>query len=305
MLNLSEKSAISHYEKLFALHNFEYLTNAQKVIIFYLNLEHDILKEITNKINYFDQKDVLEKEQIKVIKNIKTGYIPKVIIDDIDNLRNWHNEGKHENNMREAKYKSHLDTMIKTINFFSNISIPDELNNILENKQKNKEVKNNTLNKGKNKMYTIRLDYWSKLLLKMNNITELFQGTNARPGDYIDHGAGTTGLYYVFKVTGEYAKIELSISKDNANDKNPKFTNKKIFDELIKYKEDIEKIFGDKLLWERLDDNNSSRIKYQLNGVNIFNKDDWDKMIEFQINNMIKFENAMKEPLNKVKQKIK
>jgi len=134
MAKLSKEKAEIHYKKLLALHNFEYLTPAQKVSIFYHDLEHDILKDITGKKEYFDQFNWLKDNQIRIERNIKTGEIPKVNIGDIDNLKNWRNECIHENKMPEPKYKSHLHTMAQTIYFFSEIPIPEEITNLYENK---------------------------------------------------------------------------------------------------------------------------------------------------------------------------
>ena len=47
-----------------------------------------------------------------------------------------------------------------------------------------------------------------------------------------------------------------------------------------------------------------SRVAYALEGVNLREKADWDKMMDFLIDNMIKLEKAMKQPLIKVKRKL-
>jgi len=152
MAKLSKESAEWHYEKLLALHYFEYLTLAQKVSIFYHDLEHDILKEITGRKEYFEQFKWLQNNQIRIERNIKIGEIPKVNIGDIDSLKNWRNEGIHENKMPEPKYKSHFHTMAQTICFFSEIPIPDEINNIFINQQKNNNTNDNNISKkGKSK----------------------------------------------------------------------------------------------------------------------------------------------------------
>lgn len=40
-----------------------------------------------------------------------------------------------------------------------------------------------------------------------------------------------------------------------------------------------------------------------MDNVNIFNKDEWDKILDFSSTNMIKFERVMRDPLTKVKKK--
>ena len=59
-------------------------------------------------------------------------------------------------------------------------------------------------------------------------------------------------------------------------------------------KEDIEKAYGDNLYWERLDDKKMSRISYRLENVSIFNKEDWDSMIAFLTENMIKLDKTFR-----------
>jgi len=45
-----------------------------------------------------------------------------------------------------------------------------------------------------------------------------------------------------------------------------------------------------------------SRITYILDGVNVFNEDDWPQMQQFLIENMIKLNDALKKNINKLKQ---
>jgi len=153
MARLSKKSAEKHYEKILAIHHFQYLTPAQKVSVFFHDLEHDILYEITGKKGYFDQINWLKENQIRFEHNIKRGDIPKVNIGDIENIKNWRNEGVHEAKMPEPKYMSHFHTMAETISFFSEIPIPEDINNIFNNNSKNKKEKND------NKKQIENIDY--------------------------------------------------------------------------------------------------------------------------------------------------
>ena len=65
----------------------------------------------------------------------------------------------------------------------------------------------------------------------------------------------------------------------------------------------IENEFGDKLFWERLDDKKMSRISYRLEEVSIFDKDDWNKMITFLTENMIKLDKVLKKYINSYSRK--
>lgn len=96
-----------------------------------------------------------------------------------------------------------------------------------------------------------------------------------------------------------YVSVELAISKSEAKD------NKQVFDELKSFESEIDDSFGELLSWERLDNKKMCRIAHYLEGVNVFQKDDWDKMTAFLVENMIKLEKAMREPLKKVRNKLK
>jgi len=181
MAKLSKEKAEWYYDKLLALHYFKYLTLAQKVSIFYHDLEHDILKNVTGKKEYFEQFNWLKDNQIRFERNIKTGEIPKINISDIDNLKNWRNEGIHENNMPEPKYKSHFHTMAQTICFFSEIPIPENICDILENKPKNRTsiVKIKRTRKTKtpvnNEILNKTINYKGKIIYFKKNNNESFQ----------------------------------------------------------------------------------------------------------------------------------
>lgn len=209
MTKLSIESANWHYEKLLAIHNFKYLTLAQKVSIFYHDLEHDLLREITGKKEFFEQFNWLKDNQIRVDRNIKTGVISKVNISDIDNLRNWRHEGIHENNMPEPKYRSHFHTMAQTINFFSELPWSIEIDNIInnrpnviykhDNKFKNKKTARNKNVLGKKETVNI---INRKHSLKINNSNSAYSSINASVSQWsfnIDNSKFENDFYIILE----------------------------------------------------------------------------------------------------------
>ncbi len=144
-----------------------------------------------------------------------------------------------------------------------------------------------------------RLEFWAKLLSKIKGKTQFFQNTSPSKDHWISSGGtGISGISYSFIVTKTHISIELGISKGDT------MANKRIFDELKKYETEITNDFGDMLSWERLDNKKMCRVAYSYPDVSIMEKGDWDKMIDFAIPNMIKFEKALREPLKKVKKKL-
>jgi len=67
------------------------------------------------------------------------------------------------------------------------------------------------------------------------------------------------------------------------------------FNILSKNKDEIENELGVKLEWERMDDKVTSRIKWQINDVSLYNDNDHGKMIDFLIESMIKMQDVFKK----------
>lgn len=63
----------------------------------------------------------------------------------------------------------------------------------------------------------------------------------------------------------------------------------------------IENSFGDELEWEELPENKMSRIKYESNGVNLFDENDWGIMNDFLLVNLPKFVNALRPAIKNLK----
>lgn len=140
-----------------------------------------------------------------------------------------------------------------------------------------------------------RNEFWHIFIPRFNEKSSLFSGRNIDLNQY-DHwfstGSGVSGIHYSFLITKNYAGIELGITGGTQEE------NKKAFDYLYSNKKEIETSFGSELSWERLSDKKMSRISYKLNDVSIFEKEDWEDMMIFMEENMIKFEKSLKKYIN-------
>jgi hypothetical protein len=145
----------------------------------------------------------------------------------------------------------------------------------------------------------LRIEFWKDLLKEINKNPNTFQNCSASKDNWIASGSGVSGVTFNFVISNYYARAEVYMSKGS------KDINKFIFDELQTQKEEIEKKFGSSLQWERLDDKKACRIKYELNEVDYFNRDDWKKMIAFMIDGMQRLEKSFREPISKLKIKLK
>ena len=75
--------------------------------------------------------------------------------------------------------------------------------------------------------------------------------------------------------------------------------NEKIFDKLHAEKAEIENEFGDALSWERMDAKKSCRVSCRLDGVNIMDLAEWQKIIDFQCDAMPRLDNVLRTRVQK------
>lgn len=142
--------------------------------------------------------------------------------------------------------------------------------------------------------------YWAQLLeYAKNQDFSLYDKRTGSQNSWISTGAGIANVQYNLVLLKDKIRVELYINKELSDD------NKRIFNLLKEEKETIEKKFGAELNWELLEDKKASRIS--VSSDNSFNRDDianWGRSIDWHIENMKKFENAIKPSLEKIKNKV-
>jgi len=146
--------------------------------------------------------------------------------------------------------------------------------------------------------YKLRKDFWTRLLTKAKTKTSLHSKISPSKYSYITTSAGKSGIAYTYVITYKNGRIEIYL--DKGKEEEDIVLNKKRFDQLFKYKDEIEKEFGEKLLWERLDDRKASRISYILDGIGLKDEEKWDNIQDKMIDVMIRLENATKKYIGKL-----
>lgn len=145
--------------------------------------------------------------------------------------------------------------------------------------------------------YLIRMEFWKEFLRELNKNPNSFQNISPSKDNWI--GTSIGGIAFNFVISNYYARAEVYINKGK------KELNKFMFDELSAKKTEIENSFGDTLEWERLDKKITCRIKHELNDVDYFNRENWKKMIAFMIDSMLRLEKSFREPVLKLKSRLK
>lgn len=134
--------------------------------------------------------------------------------------------------------------------------------------------------------HTVRYKFWSKAIPRLYNVTELYRNISPTKENWISGAVGYSGLTYNCVVTKKLSRVEIYIGRSD------KELNKKIFDFLFSKKDEIETVFGNKLNWERMDENTTSKIFFSIQDLNVFDEEDWDNIIDFFCINIVKLKEA-------------
>ena len=146
--------------------------------------------------------------------------------------------------------------------------------------------------------HKLRLEFWQLLLQSFSAKSTLFSSISPSKDSWISAGSGVSSVGYNFCVGKKHARTEVYMSRSSKEE------NKFIFDKLKEQKPTIEAI-AQPLVWERLDNKKASRIKQELTDVSLYEKDDWNKIIDYMMDSMIKIESAFKKPLQKINKELK
>src|SRR5699024_9500283 len=149
------------------------------------------------------------------------------------------------------------------------------------------------------KRHHVQLEFWRKFLDYTNQKNQLFSNISPSKDNWLGIGIGMSGVNVNMTVSRNYARGELYFNRGDKRE------NKACFDFIHQQKDNIEEEFGDELAWERMDENVSCRIKYQLDGVSVYEKVDLDKMIQYMTNVDERMTKAFKGPVKRLNRKIK
>lgn len=136
--------------------------------------------------------------------------------------------------------------------------------------------------------FGIRKRFWTQLLNYAKTQTELHSNISPSEYNWIGTGSGVRGLAYTYKLTQHTSTVDLYIDRGAGS----AAENKRIFDQLVDHKAEIEADFGGPLIWRRLDDKRASRIKIEIQGGYRDDESEWQPIIEKLVDAMIRMEKA-------------
>lgn len=144
--------------------------------------------------------------------------------------------------------------------------------------------------------HNLRRAFWAQLLEYAKGKSRLHASISPSRYHWIAAGAGKRGLSYNYVVWEHETCVELYIDRGKEADRE----NKAIFDSLVAKKSDIEKAFGEKLEWQRLDAKRACRIRKTISKGGWKDQEKWQPVNEATVDAMIRFENALKPYVKKL-----
>lgn len=144
---------------------------------------------------------------------------------------------------------------------------------------------------------SLRHRFWTWLLEQAKEKTPLHANTSPNSSHCIKVRIGKGAFYFRYLIQRYTSDIELYIDRG----KGTKNENEKLFETLRKSKEDIEKIFGEALEWQGLEDQRSCRIgKRFTRGGYRDDEEKWAKIQEAMIDGMIRLEKAFRPHIDRL-----
>lgn len=144
--------------------------------------------------------------------------------------------------------------------------------------------------------HVLRRDFWTKLLAKAREKTNLHANISPSKQSWISTGGGRAGLSFNYTITRKNGGVELYIDKGKESDE----INKRWFDFIFSHKAEIEQAFGDPLEWERLNERRASRIAKRYATGNLYDEATWAGVQDKMIDAMIRLEKVLRPYLKQL-----
>ncbi len=147
--------------------------------------------------------------------------------------------------------------------------------------------------------YNLRYKYWTDLLQRAHDKTQLHSNISPSENSWISTGFGIGGISLNYVTLQHEGRVELYI------DRREQDTSKRIYDSLFSEKAAIEESFGEPILWERLDDKRASRISHVIRlGGYRDEESRWPEIQDAMIDAMIRFEQSLRPLFSRIRNAI-
>jgi hypothetical protein len=129
-------------------------------------------------------------------------------------------------------------------------------------------------------------DFWSSLLARANARTSLHANISPSQQGWI--ATTSQGLRLCYVLSRGWGWVELYINRPDREE------NKAIFDDLVRYRQEVEQSFGAVMEWDRMDDKLACRIDAKVVAGSLADESTWEPQQEAMVDAMIRFEMALR-----------
>lgn len=135
-----------------------------------------------------------------------------------------------------------------------------------------------------------RKHFWTQLVEKLKARGIQMHSTRTPSIDnYHNISAGKSGIGLSYLIRMNDAEVHLYIDRNNSDEETAK-----AYQHFEKHKEEIEKAFGEPLLWEPLPGRRACRITKRLDVGGLKDESTWDRLQDVMIETMTRFEKALR-----------
>ncbi len=147
-----------------------------------------------------------------------------------------------------------------------------------------KEVEEQSLERGQAARHQLRTDFWHQTLEALQDAKVALYG-NVAPGrdHWLNTGSGLAGVHYAMIFNRDEARVNFVL------DRASKAQNKALFDVLNARAKAFDQVFGAALSWRRMDDKKVSIIEYA-KAFDGHNRDSWPAMIAWLVEHIQRME---------------
>jgi hypothetical protein len=149
-----------------------------------------------------------------------------------------------------------------------------------------KEQEEQIADKDQATRYQLRTAFWHRMLEALDEAGVTVYGNVAPSKDHwLYAGSGLSGVQYTMILNRDEVRVEFALSKGSRE------ANKHLFDLLHAKESEIEARFGERLIWDRLNEKKSSIIR-SIRACDGHNRDAWPEIIGWMVDHVKRMERS-------------
>ncbi len=260
------------------------LTKSEIIFIYQKYLDKHDKGNAEEKISEFFDKDNIDELVLNTANSQRFILVAGEFRDEVTSTALW----LIGNGINVQCFKASLFSLNEELllDVSKIIPPPDAEKFTIRMSSKNVEEKQTAKTVSTNKVLYIK--FWKQALdiFKEKNIST-FDNISPSEGSYISGSTGISTCRYDLNFRKDSIRIDFYLDRVNKEE------NKEIYDFIHERKETLEKNFGDKMKWQRLDDKKSSKISYGT-PFDSYDEENWNDMIEWFAEHFQKLETSIK-----------